>query len=388
MPGFTTHSYICYRALKSLATDDAYAPFGRIAASHAAALFTAKANKPKALFRDLDAVLAGCAYIGCCGPDLFYIEYDVQGEFVADLLHYNRSGPFIVRWLTDLRMRVRSLRAGVQVGLERQLAYCLGHISHIAADITIHPFVNSIVGAYPENPVAFKNARGLLPKVKWKFHNILEHYQDAYILHDRFIGEEGFGSDPDCVNLGAPAGIWLGQQSDRSQWLGFVARTQSFYRYSTTLDIEKYKYDFFANENSFVNVSGYYSDVIPDETTMRSVPTLTQGKSDTGAGRFDKYVEDAVALTLQMWGEVRSYLDVEKSVAPTFQGDQSHRLDRAELAAFPLLGQHWNLDCGLAPTVIANGESAAVANSPDSALAVAGGIGLMTAAQASRGDFI
>ena len=123
MPGFTTHSYICYRALKSLATDDAYAPFGRIAASHAAALVNAKANKPKALFRDLDAVLAGCAYIGCCGPDLFYIEYDVQGEFVADLLHYNRSGPFIVRWLTDLRMRVRSLRAGVQVGLERQLAY-------------------------------------------------------------------------------------------------------------------------------------------------------------------------------------------------------------------------------------------------------------------------
>lgn len=384
MPGFTTHTYICYRALLAL-ENHSYLPFARIAKSHKTGLVHSKANDAKKLFAEANAVLAGCAYIGCCGPDLFYIEYEKEGDFIADLLHYNRSGLFIVRWLTDLRTFAGSIRSGLNPLRERQLAYCLGHISHIAADITIHPYVNSIVGAYPENQPVFKNARGMLPKKKWKFHNILEHYQDAYILHDRFIGEEGIGSDPGCANLGAPAAVYLRDQSP-AMWLGFVERTKAFYRYTATLDIEKYKYDFFANENTFVNVSGYYSDVIPDEAMMRKVPKLTQGSSPPGTGLFDQYVADAVALTLRMWGEVSALFE-QGAKAPTFDSDgQRHRLSKEELAAFPLLGQHWNLDCGLAPSVSANGSSHSVAGAADSALSVAGTIELMSAAGANRAD--
>ena len=388
MPGFTTHTYICYQALRSLASGDSFPPFAKIAQSHELELVHAKGDKPVDLFNDAAAALAGCAYIGACGPDLFYIEYDKEGDFIADLLHYNRTGPFIVRWLTDLRMSSRTLRAGLRPRLERQLAYCLGHISHIAADITIHPYVNSIVGAYPENQPVFKNARGFLPVKKWKFHNILEHYQDAYILHDRFIGEEGFGGHPDCTNLGGPAGTYLRSQTDRSEWLGFVARTKAFYRYTTNLDIEKYKYDFFANQNTFVNVSGYYSDVIPDKAMMSRVPTLTQGKVDGVDGLFDQYVAAAVALTLSMWAEVRAYLDIDTSVVPTYFGSGlNHRLASAELAAFPILGKHWNLDCGLAPVVKAGGRGEPVASPPRTGLSVGGGIELATAASVSRGDF-
>jgi hypothetical protein len=387
MPGFTTHTYICYQALKrGLKLSDSYRPFANIAASHEAALRHAKANEPKRLFGDEAGVLAGCAYMGACGPDLFYIEYDTEGEFVADLLHYNRTGPFIVRWLADLRLRAASLRMGLGGVYERQLAYCLGHISHIAADITIHPYVNSIVGAYPENAVCFKNARGLLPKLQWKFHNILEHYQDAYILHRRFIAQEGLGPDENCVNLGAPAGVWLREQG-RSEWLGFVARTRDFYRYDTTLDIEKYKYDFFANENTFVNVSGYYSDIIPSEEMMDRVPRLTQGAKSNDEGLFDQYVESAIALTLQMWGEVRSFMDVPRGITPTFP-DQKHRLDSKELKAFPMLGQHWNLDCGLAPQVIDQARSEQLDQAPRRSVSVGGAIGLMTPAGSSRHDVL
>lgn len=386
MPGFTTHTYVCYRALQSLSTGDSYEPFAAIAQSQADALVHAKANKPKELFKETKAVLAGCAYIGCCGPDMFYIEYDKEGDFIADLLHYNRTGPFIVRWLTNLRAKAKSLRSGLQSPLERQLAYCLGHISHIAADITIHPYVNSIVGAYPENQVVFKNARGMLPTKKWKFHNILEHYQDAYILHEKFIRAEGFGEHADCTNLGAPAAGYLRVQ-DRKEWLGFVAHTKNFYRYTTNLDIEKYKYDFFANQNTFVNVSGYYSDVIPDRDMMLAVPKLVQGDlNSSGAGVFDAYVDDAVALTVKIWQEVKAYLDLDAAVQPAFPG-QLHRLSRAELQAFPILGQHWNLDCGLAPIATGGGRSEAIKNSTDSSLAMAGGLELMTAASSSRDDF-
>lgn len=387
MPGFTTHTYICYRALQTLKDTDSFQPFAEIAKSQAKALVHSKANKPADLAKDTNAVLAGCAYIGSCGPDLFYIEFSKEGDFLADTLHYNRSGPFIVRWLTNLRAKATSLRSGLQSSLERQLAYCLGHISHIAADITIHPYVNSIVGAYPENAVIFKNARGLLPAKKWKFHNILEHYQDAYILHEKFIGTEGFGADAGCTNLGSPAGTFLRTQTDRNEWIGFVPHTKNFYRYTTTIDIEKYKYDFFANENYFVNVKGYYSDVIPDKSMMLAVPKLVQGNiHGAGPGVFDQYVEDAIALTLRIWDEVRAYLEIDAGVQPAFP-DQLHRLSSAELRAFPILGQHWNLDCGLAPKAAGGGRSEAITSSADSSLAMGGVLELFSAAPSSRDDF-
>ena len=392
MPGSTTHTYICYQALKSLSSADGYAPFANIAKSHEAAIALSKANKPKDLKASSASVLSGCAYIGSCGPDLFYIEYDREGEFLADLLHYNRSGPFIVRWLVDLKARARQLRTGKRPALERQLAYCLGHISHIAADITIHPYVNSIVGAYPENQKVFKNARGVLFwKTPWKFHNILEHYQDAYILHDRFIGEEKLGSDPECVNFAAPAAAWLRTQAS-SEWIGFVKQAKAFYRHTTTLDIEKYKYDFFANENTVVNIGGYYSDVIPDAAMMRLVPKLTQGKVPDGHGGFtpgvfDDYVARAVQLTQAMWSEVRTFLDTDTAVIPAHASPNLHRLSKAELDAFPLLSGHWNLDCGLAPRVNAGGQSMAVPGNPDSSLSVPGGLELVSAHPSGMDDF-
>jgi hypothetical protein len=164
--------------------------------------------------------------------------------------------------------------------------------------------------------------------------------------------------------------------------------SKQVYRYSTTLDIEKYKYDFFANQNTVVNISSYYSDVIPDRKMMRAVPRLTQGgpSADDRSGVFDAYVEKAIGLTLQMWSEVEAYLDIPEGVPAAFGGPDSHRLSPQELGAFPLLGRHWNLDCGIAPTVNTSVRTEGIDQAPDSALVIAGGIGLATIHDVARGD--
>jgi len=356
MAGLTTHTYILYRALAEIQWQPATPLFAQVVESHNAALSHARKNDAKGLGTNPSAILSGCAYIGACGPDLFYLEQEPhKGTFIADLLHYNRSGPYMIWWLRRLREQIESFAD--RPILMRQFAYCLGHISHIAADITIHPYVNSIVGAYPKNPVVFKNNNGVLWKVLWKFHNILEHYQDSYVLHRRFIGEEKMGPDQACVNLALPAANALG--ASPKNYIGLVEPTRIFYRYKTPLEmIEKSKYDFFANITNFLNVGRYYSDVIPSEKKMSLVPRLTQGgrfDEETGKliepGLFDKYIEQAVGLTLAMWKEAASFLGGGKNEPAPFAGDEAHMLLSSELALFPLLRKHWNLDCGIAPTV-------------------------------------
>lgn len=351
MPGSTTHSYILYRALRAIEAGPSSPLFSAIVASHNLAVAHARRNDAKSLGKDAGAALAGCAYLGSCGPDLFYLENGAEAAFIADLLHYNRSGPFVIWWLRNLRAEFTTMmHPTLGLNLFRQFAYCLGHISHIAADITAHPYVNSIVGAYPENLPVFKNARGMLPTKMWKFHNILEHYQDSYVLYRRFQGEERFGKDTDCVNLALPAAKLI--HEGKLDPLGLVEATRQFYRYGIDLSkIEPYKYACFANKNptvrggyySWVNIDGYYSDVIPNDAMMTRVPRLVQGGTFAKDGRlaspglFDRYLDEAVDLTVRMWREAAGFLSAEKEPDPQFPG---HRLSPAELKAFPLLGRH------------------------------------------------
>jgi hypothetical protein len=418
MPGLTTHTYILYKTLRSFegAPPPLLAP---IVHSHLKALEHACNNDSGALASDAEAVLQGCAYIGACGPDLFYLEMPpAKGAFLADLLHYNRTGPFIIRWLYDgLAGQAPKLLSNPL--LQRRLAYCLGHISHIAADIVLHPFVNSIVGAYPKNAAKYFDARGVKPM--WKFHNKLEHYQDAYVLHRHFIDEHKFcagnhfgpndkitdvnyhgTADLACLNLALPAALrfykpdgvhfmqsgWRAARDFVKQhaydetpsaplpWLGLVRQTRAFYAYAEDLiDIENDKYGFFADVamsgNYMVNVSHYYDTTIPQKKTMEDCPHLVQ------APLLDAYIDKAVAVARQMWTEVVSFFGdcsrAQGAEIPQTAG-QMARLSARELAAFEKLGRHWNLDCGLFPSIATSGGSRDVPGTPDTKLHVAGQI--------------
>lgn len=52
-----------------------------------------------------------------------------------DMLHYRRTGAF-----------ARNLIEGARNGSDRQRAYAYGYLSHVATDLTGHPYVNQIVG--------------------------------------------------------------------------------------------------------------------------------------------------------------------------------------------------------------------------------------------------
>ena len=375
MAGTTTHAWILYRALSYLSDphkpggpvlNDRYGFFETLASSHENLIRKAKSGAVSAPETDEHGVLASCAYIGSSGPDLFYVQVPPNTlAFIADLLHYNRSGPFVIRWLSELRKGISSIGIDDPATLLKKLrlAYCLGHISHIAADIAIHPYVNSFVGAYPQNKERFRNPRGDVSLIRsWKFHNIVEHYQDAYVWSRLFREQEGFGPGPEHVNLAYPAARRF--RNHDFQPLQFTARTWSFYRYHQEVkdvqeyikyldDIEMTKYGYFCAKpdspwwrRQWLGIWAYYQYVLPDLTGGPEGPGAIETLPGLYEGPFQQYLTEAVALTLQMWCEAARFLSEDK--APDFP-DAAHRLSWAELSAFPLLGRHWNLDCGLAP---------------------------------------
>ncbi|MGC2325009.1 MAG: zinc dependent phospholipase C family protein, partial [Terriglobales bacterium] len=75
-------------------------------------------------------VAHGYAYGGCLVQDMGY--YPFGNRFFSDLAHYVRSGDFVAALLSEA--------ADVN-----EYAFALGALSHYAADITGHPFVNAAV---------------------------------------------------------------------------------------------------------------------------------------------------------------------------------------------------------------------------------------------------
>ena len=349
MPGLFTHTYILYRALRAFNPTSPL--LKKVVASNNAVQHYNVHDRKFDYHKSADCLLASCAYIGACGPDLYYLETGSQGTFIADLMHYNKTGMYVVSCL-------RSIKAGLArppapPKFWKQLAYCLGHASHIAADINIHPYVNSIVAAYPDNGVNFAGAEatGALKGNMWKFHNILEHYQDSYVFYKLFVGDEGFVKDWESVNIASAASRYLADAGNADQRF-LVANSKKFYRYRATFDAtyETVKYEFF-KASSWVpalDVQSYFNHVIPDESRMSGCQRLVQGGTFSAQGKrlskglFDDYIDKAVQTTLQFWGEIDAYLcSTEKLLVSDVDMLQDKKF-------FPQLGRHWNLDTGLA----------------------------------------
>jgi hypothetical protein len=372
MPGTITHNYILFKALSTYPADD-NSLIGKIKQSQRALYADAQSrvmNKsdfeftieegvqasvtnqrgPKALKIQQHA-LTGCAYLGCCGPDLFYLETGSKGVFIADLMHYNRSGLYMIWWLNQLKDTLRQfleLDTPDDKSL-REFAFCLGHISHIAADITIHPYVNSIVSAYPDNEQVFLNSRGYnRVKPKWKFHNILEHHQDAYVLYNLFFGGGGLFGDAEKNWENANMGRWAAHYLKVNSEYFFVKRSSDFYSYAKTYDstLENDKLKFFLSDNIVMNLDYYYDTTIPNIEKMKERTALVQ------ATLLEKYIDKAVAKTHQMWGEAERYLS-----AKSVKGEYSDPELKTAKSYFPILRKHWNLDTGLAPGGDNSGES-------------------------------
>lgn len=181
MPGFLTH----WRILLTSAGDVAARYGGEDSLS-------AGRTTPLALpcigGSALGARVPSIAYLGAVGPDVPYLAGSVLRANVlgsrytgavsgkspwADLLHYNRSGDFLVE---VLRLGARSPSSDIQ---RRALAYAIGYVTHIVGDIVVHPFVNSFAGAYHNqtNPKTF---------LSFGMHFWVETCQDAWTARHFF----------------------------------------------------------------------------------------------------------------------------------------------------------------------------------------------------------
>src|SRR5437868_7487564 len=112
--------------------------------------------------------ISAMAYLGALAPDISYfqkgnfkkkiLDYRRQNRFNpqpsigngvswADLLHFNRSGDVLLAFLEHTaHIPSPALRS-------QALAFAMGYLSHIATDIALNPYINTLAGAYTINDV-------------------------------------------------------------------------------------------------------------------------------------------------------------------------------------------------------------------------------------------
>jgi hypothetical protein len=173
------------------------------------------------------------------------------------------------------------------------------------------------------------------------FHNILEQFQDAYVLHNYFFDSEKH-KEIAMFNLASPASLHFRETKD--EWF-LVKEAQKFYGFSNEYKngFEKDKYGFFIDRNYFIKIRNYYNLSLPTREKMENCPRLVQGgKKGKKDGLLDLYIEKAVQQTLKFWREIDNYL-----MSPLKENAPLSEVKKY----FPELKKHWNLDTGIAPTI-------------------------------------
>tara|TARA_R110002020_G_scaffold360574_5_gene573360 strand:- start:1283 stop:2209 length:927 start_codon:yes stop_codon:yes gene_type:complete len=120
------------------------------------------------------------AELGCVSPDYPYLVIgDSQQNYWADLMHKVGSGDIVKLMATYCKQ----LSGNHQM---KFFAWLSGYLSHVIADVTIHPVVKLKVGEYESNKAD---------------HRTCEMNQDAYIWQRLNIGTIGY-SDRVRLNIG------------------------------------------------------------------------------------------------------------------------------------------------------------------------------------------
>ncbi len=114
------------------------------------------------------------AYLGAVSPDYPYLDFkQPQQALWADHMHYDVTGELLqtmARRLAALPTARRTAPEGVV-----PLCWTLGYLSHVTADLTVHPVVRKIVGDYADHKTE---------------HRQCEMVQDVYIYHRMRQGAE------------------------------------------------------------------------------------------------------------------------------------------------------------------------------------------------------
>ncbi|WP_428737059.1 zinc dependent phospholipase C family protein [Sulfurimonas sp.] len=116
-------------------------------------------------------------FLGATGPDIFYVG--AEYKHISNYHHYKNVGLFIKKLYEVNDRYVRNLAKGF--------------LSHMAADLVIHPFVNSLVGKYQEHLITSIEIPGATiwagpARLSSSFyaHNMVEFAQDYYVQTNVF----------------------------------------------------------------------------------------------------------------------------------------------------------------------------------------------------------
>jgi hypothetical protein len=367
MPGTMTHFWIFRQALRGMKYEGFFAdlqssdwklhnllspPRNQDESPKSATGFSLKAYE--------EGLLASYGYFGGTGPDLFLIPDDagdamsskIDGIDYSDLMHYNKASSFIIFALKKIKSELKKSKSdSATAKLRRQLAYIIGHTSHIAADVICHPLVNTMAAAYPKNKERqFKNAEGSNAICIWKLHHKVEHYQDSWIREEKF-GKEAQLNTGDWEALDFPRAAAAHLEDNKNNWF-VVDELEEFYQYrddtvyGVTLEKEGGKLNYFTDTWVTSNSSyrNYCVNIIPSTKRM-------QGELDTivKPALFQSYLDRAVSLCTLMMLEIKEYLERDEKTNPYSNKDATDAIGMyaEKRDTFKLLRKNWNLDCGI-----------------------------------------
>ena len=92
--------------------------------------------------------------LGCISPDYPYLDPLQFGQSSwADHMHYDHTGDLV----QTMARRLMDLKGMERPEFSIPFAWTLGYISHVTADLVVHPVVRNIVGDYARNKDAHRH---------------------------------------------------------------------------------------------------------------------------------------------------------------------------------------------------------------------------------------
>lgn len=296
------------------------------------------------------ATLASYGYLGSNGPDMFFVpprmdRTGLETNKLSRLCHYNTTGAPVIYGLTQLKDQMNPEPGGKEG--ERwmyKLAYWLGHITHIAADITVHPFVNSRAGALKLLDKKFYNnfsKPGLGLKTPWSLHNIVEQYQDRYVLGE-FFSPAVKWREVDFACLAAyhlrmnKKHLFIGETIDDFYGQGY-GKKQYFAWNGDKYETCRAWYWLDSATKSHMSFRNYFINVMATADQLREAVTEVVGPED-----FRAHIDQAAVLAVKMLKEAIDFLLGDSNAV----GATPRQKVYSVRDQFRLLNLHWNIDTG------------------------------------------
>ncbi len=295
------------------------------------------------------ATLASYGYVGSNGPDMFFVPPTITNtklptNTLSSLMHHNTVGAPVIYGLIELKKDIEKGKGSKeeQVLWMYKLAYWLGHITHIAADITVHPFVNSRAGANKLLQKKFRNFRGGTTMKVWTLHNVVEQYQDRYVLQNYYGGEDSFRA----MAFGSMAALHL-REKTKHRFIGKTidefygqdyAGKQSWDKAGCKYEYSRAWYWLDSKKRSHMSFRNYLKTVVPSKAQLEKDVDFLVGPDD-----FKAHIKRATGFGVKMLTEAIEFLRGDTEAEGAMPRDQVYSVRKD----FPLLYMNWNIDSGL-----------------------------------------